>query len=63
MDCIDTFATVAKLVIVKLLLALAIHRRLIFASARCYAFLHGELNEEVYMKAPPGFKVCVGFKI
>jgi hypothetical protein len=56
LDYIETFAPVAKMVIVHSFLALA-------ASCRCHlyqlnvnnAFLHGDPNKEVYMHFPSGF--------
>ncbi|GJT98079.1 zinc finger, CCHC-type containing protein [Tanacetum coccineum] len=65
-DYFDTYAPVARITTIRLLLALAaIHNLVIHQMEVKIAFLNGDLDEEVYMKQPEGFvmpgnehKVC-----
>ncbi|GJX31721.1 zinc finger, CCHC-type containing protein [Tanacetum coccineum] len=65
-DYFDTYAPVARITTIRLLLALAaIHNLVIHQMDVKTAFLNGDLDEELYMKQPEGFvmpgnehKVC-----
>ncbi|GJS77461.1 zinc finger, CCHC-type containing protein [Tanacetum coccineum] len=55
-DYFDTYAPVARITTIRLLLALAaIHNLVIHQMDVKTAFLNGDLDEEVYMKQPEGF--------
>ena len=57
-DYFDTFALVARMTSIRLLIALAaIHSLVIHQMDVKTAFLNGDLDEEVYMKQPDGFLV------
>ncbi|GJT85954.1 zinc finger, CCHC-type containing protein [Tanacetum coccineum] len=66
MDYFDTYAPVARIITIRLLIAMAsIHNLIIHQMNVKTDFLNGDLDEEVYMKQPQGFimpdnenKVC-----
>jgi hypothetical protein len=55
-DYDDTFSPVVKLATIQLVLSLAVSHRWVFYQLDVqYVFLYNILEEEVYMKQPPGF--------
>nr|GEV34316.1 zinc finger, CCHC-type [Tanacetum cinerariifolium] len=59
-DYFDTYALVARITTIRLLLALAaIHNVVIYQMDVKIAFLNGDLDEKVYMRQPEGFVMPV----
>jgi hypothetical protein len=57
-DYNETFAPVARLDTVRMMLAINSHNKwCMYHMDVKYAFLNGFLEEEVYMKQPPGYKI------
>nr|KAJ0215013.1 hypothetical protein LSAT_V11C300117110 [Lactuca sativa] len=57
-DFFDTYALVARISTIRLLLALAaLHNLVIHQMDVKTAFLNGDLDEEIYMKQPKGFVI------
>lgn len=60
-DYQETFAPVAKMNYVRILISVAINRDWPLLKLDIKnIFLHGDFEEEVYMRLPPGFQLSIG---
>jgi hypothetical protein len=58
LDFDETFAPVARLEAIRIFLAYACHKRFkVYQMDVKSSFLNGDLNEEIYMEQPKGFKL------
>jgi hypothetical protein len=58
LDFDETFVSVARLKSIRIILSFACHKRFkVYQMDVKLAFLNGDLNEEVYMEQPKGFKL------
>ena len=56
-DYTEVFATVARMDIVRMIIALAAHKNWMISQLDVKsAFLHGELSEDVYVEQPRGYE-------